>query len=479
MNPHAQRRRAPRSGSTEPRLAQADGFTLVEVMVAGVLLVVGMLGVLSLLSGALRTTTSNSERVGATNLARELIEATRGLDYEDMTGTLVPTRLQARGMGAGPEWTIERRGVRYAISGTSCVYDSPVDGLAATPSADVCTPQPAGAGGDANGDDFRRTTFQIAWEGANGARPIRQTTLVVNPSGGLGPRISGVTPVTQTITSDVSEASVVWTTSPADVLRWAVDDGHSAGTVTGSTSFQTQWPIGHVGDADAVLDGSYQITGQPFDDRNIAGEAKRANIVLNRRRPYPPPSLDGGHNTREDDWVELEWAANRERDVLGYRVSWAGPDQSVGGGDDVQVCPALAADPMLEPATRSCIDTSPPAGEAKYYVAALDRDPDNELRTGDPRSLSIDAPSPRPAAPLGLVAATVGDRPRLVWLPPLLSNVSFYRIYRDGNRYDRIPGSSLIYVDESPERDDHYYAVTAVDSTYNESDFLGPVLWLR
>ena len=64
----------------------------------------------------------------------------------------------------------------------------------------VCIPQPAD-GGDSNGDDFRRTTFGVTGSDGGRSRSVTQTTLVANPSGGLGPRIIGFTPVTQTITA--------------------------------------------------------------------------------------------------------------------------------------------------------------------------------------------------------------------------------------------------------------------------------------
>ncbi len=459
------------------RLAGERGFTLVELLVAGLVLVVGMLGVLVLLTGSQRMTATNNERVGATNLARELVEATRSLDYADMSGTRVQTRLQARGLGSGSPWVIERRFARYTVTAVSCTYDSPTDGMAATPPDGVCLPQPAGALGDANGDDFRRTTFSISWAGGGVSRPVSQTTLVVNPSGGLGPRIVGATPVAQTITGSVTEAQVVWTTTTARTLRWTVDDGVSSGAVSGSTAFTTRWALGSSGSAGEVLDGSYEITGQPFDDRDVAGEAKRVNVVVNRRVPYAPPSLAGGHNTRVDDWVDLEWGRSRERDVLGYRASWAGNDGAAGTADDKQVCPAVGDGWMLDPATTSCTDFSPPPGAATYYVAAIDRAPDNSLREGDRRTLAIDAPTPRPSPPLGLVSSTVAGQPTLVWLPPLTGAVSFYRIYRDDERYDRTSAGSLTYRDSNPGVQHHRYAVTAVDSAYNESSVLGPVLW--
>ena len=195
-------------GDTPGCAGHDDGFSLIEVTIGGLVLIVGMLGVLTLLSTSLRTTAVNNERVGATNLARELVESARGLDYADMSGTLLRQRLQARGLGSGTPWTIERRNVTYTIGAASCAYDSPTDKLAAAPPAGVCTPQPIAASGDPNGDDFRRTTFTVTWDGSAADRSLTQTTLVVNPSGGLGPRIVGFTPVGQTITANDSTASV-------------------------------------------------------------------------------------------------------------------------------------------------------------------------------------------------------------------------------------------------------------------------------
>ena len=66
-------------------LASEAGFSLVEIITASFVLVVGMLAVLALMTSSLAKTSANTGRVGATNVARELIEATRGLDYDDMT----------------------------------------------------------------------------------------------------------------------------------------------------------------------------------------------------------------------------------------------------------------------------------------------------------------------------------------------------------------------------------------------------------
>lgn len=476
------------AGMTKPRrrseraLAAEGGFTMVEGMIATVILVVGMLGVLTMLTGALRGTTANNARVAATNLSRELIEAVRGLSYDDMTSGLIQTRLQARGFGTGTPWTIERRGVTYTLTATSCTYDDPADGIAAAPPSQLCTPAATGATGDANGEDFRRTTFAIEWNEPGGAqRLMRQTTLVVNPSGGLGPRITSFTPITQSVTSSTqNSASIVWTTTPAQTLRWSADDGRasSSASVAGSTSFTTNWDLGTSGTGAEILDGSYQITAQPFDDRDIAGEAKRANVVVNRRQPYPPPRLEGGHNTLFGDIVELEWRVNEERDVLGYRVMWGGPDGAAGGGNDEQVCPWPTQGTMLPATTTSCIHWWPASGDQFYYVVAIDRDRFNAPRDGDRRGLAIGPPSARPAPPTGpLTASTVDGRPVLTWSAPASGSVSFYRIYRDAARYDRTADVSTTFTDSNTGTATHDYWITAVDSTFNESDPIGPVKW--
>lgn len=463
------------------RLTGEDGFSLVELMVASLVLIVGMLGVLTMLTGALGTTATSNKRVAATNLARELVETTRGLDY-DVLDT-VTTQLQTRGLGAGSPWTIERRNVAYTVAATTCSFDDPADGYATTAPANACNTNTAGA--DTNGDDFRRVTFTLAWNDGGTARNLKQTTLIVNPTGGLGPRITDINPLTQTITNPaVTSVDVTWTTTPAVSLKWNVDDGVGAGTVSGSTSFLTTWNIGTVDSADEVYDGSYTMSAEPFDARDIAGEAKRANILLNRRAPHAPTNFQGGHDTRINEWVDFEWSLNPERDILGYRVVWAGPD-GIGNGNDKQVCPAPADGPMLPRNVTSCADFDPPnSGSHVYYVVAVDRDDSNELRDGDSTMLTVPAAGSRPGAPVSpLTVATFNDMPRLTWNPPATGGVAFYRIYRGGtsvgydDRYDTTSGNETTFDDSSPPTTATDYWVTAVDSTFNESDPIGPVTW--
>jgi Tfp pilus assembly protein PilV len=472
----------PRGRTAPARAPRSEaGFTMVEVMVAGLLLVGGILAVLATYTGAVQTATTNNARVTATNLERELVETAREIDYDDLED--VAAEAQARGLGTGSPWTIVRRGTTYTVTASTCVFDSPTDDFAATAPASACQSRPAGE--DSNGDDFRRVTFGLAWDDAGRTRVMSQTTLVVNPAGGLGPRIMGFAPLSQTITANVGSVAVTWSTTPAQSLAWDVDDGVGRGTVTGSTSFTATWSIGTSGSGSEVLDGAYTMSARAFDDRDIPGEARRADIVLNRRAPYAPTSFTGGHNTRAGDWVELEWNRNLERDVLGYRVLWAGADKTFGaGGDDQQVCPAPTSSSLLSPSADGCTHAAALPGTQKYEVVAVDRDAANALRAGDATVLTVPAAGAPPASPLLLTSLTLDGQPRLTWVAPLLTDVAFYRIYRDGtqvglaDRYDRTSGALVTtYTDTDPGDASHRYWVTTVDSHYNESDPIGPVTW--
>jgi type II secretory pathway pseudopilin PulG len=463
------------------------GFSIVEVVIAVLVLVVGVLAVLGMLSGAIRSTASNNQYLGATNVARELVETARGADYDQLTPTLIGQTLQASGMGSGTPWTITRRGVTYTISATACALDSPADKLESPVPANACTPQLAGSTGDQNGDDFRRVTFNVAWTSGSQARSLTQTELIVNPSGGLGPRIKTVAPLTQTITNSATTvASVTFTTSPAAVVHWHADDGKGQGDAVLSpsvaNSWRADWALGTTGSGSEVLDGAYQMIAQAFDDRGVAGDAKLASIVLNRRKPYAPPTFAGGYNSRLDLSVDLTWGLNSERDIAGYRVYWTGLDGILGSGIDVQVCPRPWVASMLSTTTTSCTDSLPlVSGLTKYSVVALDRDSTGALREGDERSFTVSAVGTRPSAPRGpLVASTVAGAATLSWTAPSSGSPIFYRIYRDGtdraDRYDRTAGAVTSWTDGAATTT-HDYWITAVDSTYNESDPIGPVRW--
>lgn len=476
------------------RSAGQAGFTLIEVMMASLILAVGVMGSFTLLDSANKTISSNNGRTGATNLAREVAEYARGTDYDLLTPTQVETTLRARtriaGTGATGSWKLVRRGVTYQITATVCTFDDPKDGLSATAPPNVCTPAAAaiaGAPAEVNPDDFRRLSLKLQWTDRQGTHKLSQTELVVNPSGGLGPRIKTFAEPPAQITSG---SQVQWAapgnavlTDPADTVRWTVDDGVSYGEVTGASAmtWSFTWDLGTLGTSPFVYDGTYLMSAQAFDSRGIPGEARAVSVHVNRRIPYAPASLVGGHNMRHGGVVDLDWARNQERDVVGYRI-WRVQALDL---TRTQICSDSGLTYTVKP---SCTDTSPesltlPAGTPDYEVAAVDyTDLKNGtgLRPGDTSGLNLATTSTQPDSPVLDVPTIVDGSPLLTWTAPAVGAgqrpIRFYRIYRDGGtslafRYDVTVDASTTWTDPAPgSTTSHKYWVTAVDTSNNESD---------
>ena len=85
------------SGSRSAATADEAGFNLVEVTTAAFVLMVGLLGVLGMLTRSMSTTAQSNQRVGATNVTRELVEAARGISYDALTPAAMESAIKARG----------------------------------------------------------------------------------------------------------------------------------------------------------------------------------------------------------------------------------------------------------------------------------------------------------------------------------------------------------------------------------------------
>src|SRR3954449_6373623 len=97
------------------RLRQESGFTLIEVTIAATLLVVGVLGVLSLVDGANKATARTKAREAGVNLAREAVEAVRAVPYPDLLPSQIDSELKAQpGLAdSSPKsgWQVVRRNI--------------------------------------------------------------------------------------------------------------------------------------------------------------------------------------------------------------------------------------------------------------------------------------------------------------------------------------------------------------------------------
>jgi type II secretory pathway pseudopilin PulG len=477
------------------------GYTLVELLVAATVLVMGGLGAFTLLNGANRTTVSNNARMGATNLAREVLETARSVDYDLLNDAQMDATLQAKVGNDGTPWKIQRRGIEYTVEMSVCTFDDPKDNIAATPPADVCTPQapvPAAAGTlepENQPDDFRRVTVKLTWDIGRGVTTMNQTALVNNPSGGMGPRITKFTAPPDNVNQFAGTATSA--TFPTETTRAASVRWNSDGSPTGSGDstggplvWDTTWQLGSAANPQppngagvipsqytgtTVLDGTYTVTAQAFDERGVAGDSRAAVLPLNRSFPITVTGFELGRNDYQGA-IEFQWDPNPERDIIGYEVWNSGPDNTLGNGNDSLSCSTASA------SATSCVEENPPAGTPAYYVVALDKtDIVNSASAPrkSPHARVVATPATAPAAPLIPILLPVAldastGKPQLNWAHLNLGSVRFFRIYRDqccdvDERYDATPGNATSWVDPNPGPGTHRYWVTAVGPTLNES----------
>ena len=129
------------TGHTRP--GREAGFTIVEVMMAMVVLVVGMLGVSLMLSQASQTTADNKARGQALSLARELTEGARSQAYTNLEPTTVVGLEQANSALADSDpdtagWQVERRGKTFNVAVGVCSVDDINDGSGTRDTATFC-----------------------------------------------------------------------------------------------------------------------------------------------------------------------------------------------------------------------------------------------------------------------------------------------------------------------------------------------------
>lgn len=128
-----------------PSSRNEAGFTLIEVMVAGLLLVTGLLGALAMLDYSNRTVTTTKAREQGVALQREIIESARSIPYDQLVPTSIASQVKAMpnlsdSSLSQPGWTIQRRGVTYTLAIGVCSVDDPADGAGTSDTALFCIP---------------------------------------------------------------------------------------------------------------------------------------------------------------------------------------------------------------------------------------------------------------------------------------------------------------------------------------------------
>ena len=477
------------------RSSQA-GVTLIEVIVASTVLLIGIGATLGLMDIANGTTVKTRAREGGTNLTRELVEAARSIPYSSLSPATVVTELQGQpglaDAGAGAGWTIRRRGITYTVTASVCTMDDARDGGGTHSAGGFCTdsvaqntPDTQTGNPDRAPEDYKRVRVEARWAQGTQTREAHQTTIVNNPGSAGGPAVRTLTlggsASPGTITSGTTLNFVLTTSSTPATLHWLLDGADQAPITAGSgLSWNFNWALGNAGSlgapdpAGSAVDGTYIVSAEAFDMYNVAGPTKSITVTLNRSQADKVEGLAGGRN---GSVVDLEWLETGERDIIGYQVFRRATD-----GTEV----AIPSCPMST--STACVDTSPPPvsdGDLNYVVYAYDLDNSGLQRKGPVASdvLTVKADNNPPFAPLTFTAVrNADDTTTLSWTRPVPADIDgdaidFYRIYRDGvsvaDRYSRWdnPNLSVTFVDAATDGQSHCYAVTAVDRFYAESPF--------
>jgi type II secretory pathway pseudopilin PulG len=455
------------------------GFTLVEVMVAIAVLMVGVLGTVSMVDAANQTTSANNQRETATSLAREIVESVRTVPYPTIAGGGLAAAVQGQSGLADDDaaggWQIERRGTTFTIAVTACAFDDPRDGTG-THGPSFCSDVGAAGTADASADDYSRVKVTVTWSTASGRGTVEQPTLVTSDY--RGPRVTAVTPTTTlpltdgtpTIYSGISQGFSATTAPAASRVEWFVD-GKSMGNAAGSgTSWSFGWPLGTACSTTpgTVRDGQYEIGAKGFDSAGQSGGPFYLTVLVNRCTPQAPTGLQGGRNGAGK--VELQWDASPEGDIVGYyvyRVVGTATPTTASQISGSSPCAGLLTEP-------ECIDNDPSSSSTlTYNVRAVDKSSSGQERVSPASSnLSVTTNNRPPAVPTLYNASTYAT---LGWLPTTDpdsgDSVDFYRVYRDGARHDVVDnsGSYLLWDEPEPDGATHEYRITAVDTRLRES----------
>jgi prepilin-type N-terminal cleavage/methylation domain-containing protein len=472
-------------------LAAREGFTLVEVLIAMTVLVIGVLGTLALIDRANATTVTTRSREAAVNVARELVEAARSVPFAKLTPASLETEIAAQpgladdGQPAG--WTIRRRGFTYTVTASVCTFDDARDGggthTAGGFCADSAAPSPTP---DRNPEDYRRVRVEVRWTDRGRDRVVHQTVLVNNPGSAGAPAVrtlvidtgtgTAIAPVTNhvyaTPANNMMPFDLTTSSTPA-TLHWLLDGTSQAPITTGGgLAWTFDWPVGQAGDPDSLVDGTYVVSAEAFDTYGVSGPSRSLTVTLNRLPPSKVEGLVGGRtgdpSTPADQVVDLEWLPNPERDIIGYSVQ-----RIDAAGNVVEVC-------AREDRT-ACFDADPPVEDGLVYrVFAWDR---NHV-DGQPRAsvqsdpLVVNMGNNPPAPPVSPQAQLQADGSvQLSWTrpspedPDAGDSIAFFRIYRDGlgrdSRYAIWNGTD--FNDGNTANTAHEYWITSVDTRYGES----------
>ncbi len=491
-------------------------MTMIEVLVAALVVAVGLVAVLGTFAAATRVTRTNKVRQDATSLARELIEDAQSVGYSQLTPSTIASALAPVVPGAtvaGSGLAVTRAGSTFTANFTVCSLDDPSDGYGnhtSPPSSggSWCPDVATNGTADSNPDDYKRLSVTITQPSQTFAT-VQQTDLIYNrPT--HGPAVNCLSTntncpgVNQSLTSGSSLAFNVTTTSVASAIQWLVNGNPPDGSQLPTGAFDPYQPTSTSSTFTwnfPTADGTYTIAALGFDGNGSQGTRSALQITLNRHQAIAPTTVGAGWN-HQINGVDVQWAPSVDQDILYYKLYHQyGTNSPAAVSGCTQVtgtsCSDLSAPSPNPPATPTCQNPPQSYTTANYYwVVGVDKDP----TTGQPRESTALSPKVDanlcdhpPSAPANLSGTLTGGVMKLSWSLPVSpvdpdtgDSIEAWRIYRwNSTGSAQFPGSRLDLVgsldstgnpvttysdpNADPAGVTQSYCVTAVDTHLNES----------
>jgi prepilin-type N-terminal cleavage/methylation domain-containing protein len=535
------------SFTNQPLRADERGFTLVEILIAISILLIGLLGVTTMADVSNRTTVTSNSRQGATTLVRRVVESSRALPFRTIKGATLVADIQTQSpdlaTAAPGRWEVQRDGYVYQLDASVCRVDDDSDGYGPHDTTDpaFCSDSTSTGTADDKPGDYKRVTITATWTANKQSRTMRQVTLVLPGGTGDAPAVTDVHATSPTatagqpllVTTQPSPSQITFsatTTNKPGAVSWLIDGTPretcppATTTCTGSTnSWSFTWPlpppvidaapsspnynkcVAPSGTTSYVFDGTYQVGALPLDSTGQAGTSASTPVTINRCTPIQPPNFNAtGRDNLQTGPVDIQWDANPEGDVVGYKVFRGSATTSM----TTPICPANAGDPAIDD-LRSCIDQAPPAyaGSPLYYgVYAYDQSPPGGVRQGALAYVEVNlAHNAAPKAPTNLAAVANGSGVTVSWNIPTApldpdggDTIESFRVYRrlatvpagtawttadriEPSGYDSVaafcggataPGAACGFSDTVTSGVAHQYMVTSVDSHLRESVYI-------
>jgi Tfp pilus assembly protein PilV len=316
-------------------------MTVVETMVAAVILTSGVLGVLLMVQTADGVNKANRGREAATSLSRELLETARATNYATIGDVdWFKPALQGISGGSGnvangvngATTTVTRRGHTYTVTVNACSVDDPKDGLKTGVGLyKWCADSLTLGSGDTQAEDLKRVGVTTQWTQGQETYSLYHTATFSAAGSLIGPGLtdfrittpSGLDATAPVITSNPTGGNVIFaaTSVGAANMKFTIDGvTQVAGISTaGNGTWNLTWNILN------LKDGVYTIGATAMDALGTEGDPQYIQVKLARGAPTAAANITGSYNDvysggTKTRVVELGWDASPDGSVTGYEV---------------------------------------------------------------------------------------------------------------------------------------------------------------